>query len=371
MSDTPARFALRQLPLPARLVISGFLLSVGVGYFSALVQLHMQHGSRDGQPLPSPADVVEVFAGLKKVDLTAPPPVSKLERLVTGPLDAAWNGSGSMAAAFYHKDDGEYRRAVKDDPAAKAKIDAERAGEQAAVAAWCRLPDADRRKAYEADAVPHPADAPLTEDYRTEDKANAKVKAILTDRCARCHQKGADQEGYPLEAYEQFTKYLQVPTLETLPGGWVRSDRQVSVEKLTQSTHAHLLSFAVLFSLTGLVFAFTHYPLAVRCVVAPLVLAAQMADVACWWLARVDGVGPLFAQAIVGTGTVVGLGLLTHIGGGLWSLYGRAGRGVLVAFALIAGGGFAVLYSAVLHPALQAEKASKLAPAATAPAAER
>ena len=30
-------------------------------------------------------------------------------------------------------------------------------------------------------------------------------------------------------------------------GGWVDSGRQISLEKLTQSTHAHLLSFAVLF----------------------------------------------------------------------------------------------------------------------------
>ncbi len=358
MPDTPPRFVLRHLPLPARLVLSGFLLSVGVGYFSALVQLHMQHGSRDGEPLPTPADVVEVFAGLKKADPNAPPPVSKLERLVNGPLDGMpWNGSGSMAAAFYHKDGADYKQLVKDDPADKATLDADRAGEQAAVTAWGRLPDADRRAAYEADAVPHAG--PLTAEYQSADKASAKVKAILEARCGRCHAKGAEQEAYPLETYDQIAKYLAVPTLETKPGGWVKSDRQVSVEKLTQSTHAHLLSFAMLFSLTGLLFAFTHYPVWLRCVVAPVVLAGQLADIACWWLARLDGPGPYFAMAIVGTGSVVGLGLLAHIVGGLWSLYGRAGRVVLVAVAIMAGGGFAVLYSSVIQPTLAAEKAGK------------
>lgn len=356
-------FALRQLPLPARLVLGGFLLSVGVGYFSALVQLHMQHGSRDGQPLPTPADVVEVFAGVKRVDPNAPPPVSKLERLVTGPVEgAAWNGSGSMAAAFYHRDGADYKDLVKDGD--KAAVDADRAGEQRAVTAWCRLPDGDRRAAYESDAVPFPADAPLTADYRTADKVGAKVKAILTDRCARCHAKGAEQEAYPLETYDQLAKYLAVPTLE-VRNGWARSDRQVGVEKLTQSTHAHLLSFAVLFTLTGLLFAFTHYPVGVRCVVAPLVLLAQMLDVACWWLARIEGVGPYFAMAIVGTGTVVGLGLVVQIVGGLWSLYGRAGRGVLLALALVAGGGFLVLYTSVIQPTLAAEREAKQASAAT------
>ena len=214
------RLMLRDLPLPARLVLSLFLVSVGVGYFSALVQLHLQHGSRDGEPLPSPADVVEVFAGLKKVDPNAPAPVSKLERLVNGPLEGAtWNGSGSMAAAFHHKDGADYKDRAKD-PEDKPKLIAERQGEQAAVTAWIRLPEADRRKAYEADAVPFPAGTPLTADYLSADKATAKVKTILTDRCARCHQKGAEQESYPLEAYEQFGKYLAVPSLVTLPGGW-------------------------------------------------------------------------------------------------------------------------------------------------------
>jgi hypothetical protein len=270
---------------------------------------------------------------------------------------ATFNGSGSMSAAFFHKDGADYKELAKED---KARVDAERRGEQAAVTAWIRLPDADRRKAYEADSLAFPAGEPLTADYRAGD--TAKVKTVLADRCARCHGKGLEQESYPLEAYDQYAKYLEVPPVTTVKAAgrlWAKSDRQVSVEKLTQSTHAHLLSFAMLFSLTGLLFSFTHYPVGVRLVVAPVVLLAQMLDVSCWWLARIDGVGPYFAYAILGTGTVVGLGLLVQIVGGLWSLYGRAGRGVLAALLLIAGGGFAVLYSGVIQPTLAAEKAAK------------
>src|SRR5262245_6763602 len=82
--------------------------------------------------------------------------------------------------------------------------------------------------------------------------------------------------------------------------------KQMSVESLTQSTHAHLLSFAVLYLCTGLVLAFSSYPGWIRGILAPLVLFAQIADIACWWLARLDGVGPYFAVAILGTGAVVG-----------------------------------------------------------------
>src|SRR5437870_3490109 len=46
MTETPEttrRLTLREAPLPVRLVLSLFLISTGIGYFSALVQLHFQH----------------------------------------------------------------------------------------------------------------------------------------------------------------------------------------------------------------------------------------------------------------------------------------------------------------------------------------
>src|SRR6516162_560596 len=59
---TPARLRLRDLPLSARLVLSAFLISVGCGYFAALVQLHFQHAS-PGNAMPTRDDVVRVFYG--------------------------------------------------------------------------------------------------------------------------------------------------------------------------------------------------------------------------------------------------------------------------------------------------------------------
>src|SRR5688572_3036315 len=101
-----ARFTLRQLPLPAKLVVTTFLLAVGLGYTAAMVQMHFQHTRPDGEPMPMVEDVVEIFAGKRKPKPgeTAAAPVSKLERLVRGPVRGApFNGSGSMAPAFFHK----------------------------------------------------------------------------------------------------------------------------------------------------------------------------------------------------------------------------------------------------------------------------
>ena len=41
----------------------------------------------------------------------------------------------------------------------------------------------------------------------TDAKA-VKVKSIITDRCARCHAAGEEQEDYPMETYEQVAKYF-------------------------------------------------------------------------------------------------------------------------------------------------------------------
>src|SRR5262249_42005102 len=62
MSDTSPRFVLSTLTLPARMVLAVFLMSVGVGYFSALVQLHFQHAT-PGELLPTPENAVAAYSG--------------------------------------------------------------------------------------------------------------------------------------------------------------------------------------------------------------------------------------------------------------------------------------------------------------------
>jgi mono/diheme cytochrome c family protein len=360
MTDCHARFSLRQLPLPAKLVLSCFLVAVGLGYFSALVQLHLQHSSRNGDHLPGVGDVVEVFAGKKKADPShaGDKPVCKLEALVMGPVEGApWNGSGSMAAAFFHKseDGSAFAKLERENPA----IRDQREGERKAIQAWLNAPEADRQKAYDADSFPLPPDRvgqPITPDYLANNGGAAKVKSILTDRCARCHRKGEAQANYPLETYTQVTKYLTVPPAETAVDGWVRSERQMSIEALTQSTHAHLLSFAVLFTLTGLTFAFTNYWYSVRMLFAPLVLVAQVADVSCWWLARIDGPGVYFAMTIIATGGLVGAGLIVQIVGSLFDMYGPKGKVLVLLLLLLGAAALGAVYTEAIAPALSAQK---------------
>ncbi len=359
MASAPSVWNLRELPLPARWVLTCFLLAVGIGYGAALVQLHVQDAA-SGTLLPTVADVVLKYTGKRWFDAAPPRPVSQLEKLIMGPVEGApWNGTGSMAAAFFHKDGAGFKREYeRADDAAKQRLWAEREGERTALRLWIQLPDEQRRASYEHDRfVPPPQEAPstITPDYRHDDGA-IRVRSILNDRCVRCHGAGSEQENFPLETYEQIAKYLEVPVAVEVPpgGGWVRVQPPISIEKLAQTTHAHWLSFSILFAATGLIFALTGYPLAVRCVLAPLTLLAFCADISLWWLARLsEQSGPYWAMLIPLTGGIAGLSLLLQIVLSLYALHGRRGQLIvsLILAAILAIA--ATIYTQQIAPAIQ------------------
>jgi hypothetical protein len=346
------------LPLPAKLVVSAFLISVGVGYFSALVQLHMQHGDRDGNALPTPQNVIERFAGLKEHD--GKPPVSKIGSIISGDPAGGFT-STNMAPAFFGKSSG-YDREVKD--RGQEKVDKEREGERIVFRAWLSLPTAERKAIFDGkEGMPLPHELvgqPLTADYIDAETKRVDFQTLFEGRCLKCHGEGGSNKP-ELFTYAKIEPLVTPPPLDLIDGKYVRSSKQLGIEALTQSTHAHLLSFSMLFGLTGLTFAFTSLPAVVRSVVGPIVLVAQLADISCWWLARLDGVGPYFAQTIMLTGAVVALGLMTQILLSLFDMYGWRGRLILAAGAFAFLAGLGVLTVKIIAPALVEERAKSTA----------
>lgn len=335
-------YTLRDLPLPVKVVATVFLLAVGSGYLSAMVQLHMQD-SKSGKPMPTVADVILKYTGKKKIDPNAPPPapVSRLEALVVNPVVQI--SGQSMSAAFTTADraKGElrYSNAIKGKRLELVEvINAQRHGEQTVFKLWINMPDEERRAAYEGDTFEvAPAQMPnhITNAFRQG--TTVKIKSIIDARCVTCHSKGGDKEDVPLDNYDDLAKFMAVDA-PAVSGDWVKVEEPVSLTKLTQSTHAHLLSFAVLFSLTGLLFALSSYPTGLRCVLGPWVVIAVFADVSLWWLARLsDQWGPYFAMGIIATGGLAGTGLFGQVVLSLFNMYGRTGKivmGVLFAIGL-------------------------------------
>ena len=345
------RIALRQLPLAARLVLSVFLIAVGLGYFSAMIQLHMKHSKKEGEPLPTPADVVEVFAGLKLYDPNEKLPCSQFESLLMGDKYAAEVSKSNMAPAFFAKSKGWAKERSQRGLDVK-KLEAEHQGELDAMLAWIRSDAEPKEASYKNDSFPRPAKIEaITPEFLGPD-GGVKVKSLIEARCQNCHANQAPS----LANYDELKSRITPPSQEIIDGKWVRTAKQPDIERLTQSTHAHLLTFAVLFAMTGLTFAFTSYWSIVRCVLAPVVLIAQVADISCWWLALVPHYGVYFAYSIMATGAVVGMGLSLQIVLSLLNMYGVRGKFavLLLLFGGAAGLGFIGLK--VIQPALDDER---------------
>jgi hypothetical protein len=340
MQSTSSRFLLRDFSFPTRLVLAAFLASVGFGYFAALVQLHFQHAS-SGQLLPGKEETVGAYHGMEGM--------SQLERVLTADESKPFNGGGSMRPAFTTRSVG-WKQAMRDFKKDKDKIQHlrdERDGERLVLLAW--LKDGAKKPFYENDSYPLPEnlkERPITEEYLVDKKAavkEVKLQSIINDRCVRCHRAGTGALGQlPLETYEDIQVYCD----RELSSG-------LSLTRLAQTTHVHLLGFSMLFGLTGLIFSFTSFPGWVRGFFGPFTLVAQLADIACWWLSRSDA---LFAQVLIFTGGLVAIGLAIQITGSLMDLFGRLGKVIIfVLIVAVFSGGYA-LKTGVIDPYLLREK---------------
>jgi hypothetical protein len=360
------RFVLRDLPIASRVVIAAFLMSVGFGYCSALVQLHFQGGTKPGELLPGAPEAQKTYAGER-----GPRPKSHIERLLEADETEKFNGTGQMRTAFTKKSqgwNGTFKEAKEKDAEAKdkgqpetsvKKLLAEREGERLAMLEWLRAGAAE--KSFQKDEFPLPEsfkDQSVTEEFivKEDGMPRLKIKSLLQTRCACCHAPEAgrmkEAESYVLNSYATIKPYAVVST-----------STGMSLTKLAQTTHVHLLGFSMLYGLTGFIFSFTSYPLWFRIFFAPFTLIMQLADIGCWWLARLHSPqGELFGQAIAFTGMLVAIGLMIHIIGTLFDLFSRKGKLVLLVLILIGGIVGGALKAQVIDPYLESEKA----PAATA-----
>lgn len=368
-SDTPSCWSLRDLSLPTRLVIALFLSSVGFGYLSAMVQLHFQ-GAAAGKPLPGPKEVVAIYYGEEQGG------PSQLERLLMTDETKPFSGSGSMRSALTTRSGGNWRGLIQKRATAdrvdlvKAERDlrAERDGEAAVIVDWIRS-GADK-ESYEKDEYSlnerllkalrnRDGQLAFTEKYIFEDDKGVKkalLKTMLEHRCVRCHATtaGSRANQFPLEQYEQVKDYCDP---EGIGGG-------MSLKKLAQTTHVHLLGFSMLYGLTGVIFSLTRYPGWLRVILSPLPLLAQLADISCWWLGRFD---PNFAKLILVTGGIVGMSLAGQIVLSLWDLFDRHGRKVLIVLALLVGATGVLIKERLVDRYLEREGLGAAATERTAP----
>jgi hypothetical protein len=336
-TEEKPRPTLRDLPLAARVALTAFLASVAIGYLAALVQLKVQHAEA-GEMMPTPEKVVKIYHGGDK---------SQIERLVEETnMGLPFNGTGQMRAAFFLEstdydqailDKADFEEGNKEKMAkAKVEVDLEREGEAEALLAWIGRPRLEHgrnteevlqtiKDAYDKDRFVLPDDLqskPITADYIIEEDGQkiCKIKTLFTQRCVRCHKPTARSEAkeYPLDTFTNLTKYV-------LPS------KGLSLNKLAQTTHVHLLGFSMLYGITGIIFAFSSFPGVIRLFLAPAALVAQVVDISFWWLARMEPPhGPMFAKGIVFTGGIVASALALQILLSMFDMFGKVGRAVII-----------------------------------------
>jgi hypothetical protein len=364
-SDTPERWTLYELPCAAKLALAAFLISAGLGYFSALVNLHFQEAT-PGKALPDEDDVVRSYTGKDKA--------SQLERLLTAHPSLPFNGDGSMRRVFMPPKVKATEKSLKlvaarmgldlqknpkllDDPKVREKVRErffeEIDGERVALISWLHRPEAEMKEAYEKDALKR--DEKLKSVHVNPKVVNdddcVQVKSIIENRCVGCHTGTGVGAGaqFPLNDWDEISVYTKPER------------KGKSLPKLALTTHVHLLGFSMLYGLTGLLLALTPLPGWIRVPLAPAALVAQVIDIAFWWLARMDEPhGALFARGIPITGGVVALSLGLQILLTLFSMFGRVGKIVLVVvIAAVIGGGFGVGLKPKIEAYLADERGEK------------
>ncbi len=272
-----------QLPLAWRALASVFVVVIALGYVAALVNLFAQNELVDGQPGMSANDLIlKYHGGYIDVDPDDPPPPRMLEMI-----------DGKMRKNFETEADYQIVRQWILDGADET--------------AFRTAPDLAEERSDPA--VENPAPTPESPNLTPED--------IVIRDCLICHAAdsgetiaetsdfGPNDETVGFARLARFAKGPdpQAKRIYRAPKNW---------RTLALSTHAHLLSVPIFVVIIGALFLWTGWPggssqsrfrIALAC--APLTFFA--ADVSCWWLARLETGGELFALTIGATGALFGI----------------------------------------------------------------
>jgi hypothetical protein len=259
---------LARLSVPAKLLVTLFVLLVGPGYLVATLNIYVQHQDADGEEGMSLDDLKRKFHGIQK---TIQP-------------DATIEVKSSMLDQV--QPDGDMREYL------------DQGGEAAVRGLFTWLED---KQAAEADF----ATAGLAEE------GDPSAQQILTDYCIECHNSdGGDAEDYSFadsaEAEPDLTLVMDYaePEITKIEAEATTIDlKPTNEKKLILITHQHILSIPVFTLLVGALFLMTGFGTGIKLVLGPLPMLAVMLDIGSWWLARYS---EPFIYVIAASGAIFG-----------------------------------------------------------------
>ena len=252
---------LRELPLGARLGLTGMVLTLIIGLIASGVHLAWHHQNRDERPGISVTDVMGAYHGVDAPSKL----VTALER--GHPAELSQSQRDALMDWLLGKRD----------------------------AAGARPPGGNPR---------------ITEDYDNLDLGDNAPREIMAASCMSCHARNvadAKGAGVPLEYLDDVKKLAFTKVISRTP------DRV-----LIMSMHAHATSLGMLSVVLALLLWFSRTPRKLASGLIGLNGLCLFADIASWWLARDSG---LFVYIIVLTGGLANLssGLMAlFVLGELW-----------------------------------------------------
>ena len=241
---------LSRLTLPAKLLVTLFLLVVGPGYLFATANIMLQHQDADLEPGLTVDDLRRTFHGM--------------EKQVTP--DAEITVNSTMLEQV--RPGGDMREYLDE-------------GGQPAVRALTTWLEAEAKEADFAKAG-------------LADAGDPSAQEVLANHCVECHHAdGGDMEDVPLAAdadsppdYSMVFAVAEPEVTKHESGPQTLTLAPTNLKKLVHITHAHILAIPVFTLLVGVLFLMTGFGPRVKLLLAPLPMLAVMLDIGSWWAAR-------------------------------------------------------------------------------------
>jgi hypothetical protein len=265
---------LARLALPAKILLTLFVLVVGPGYLVATANIFFQHQNADLEPGLTLDDLKRTFHGLEK-EVTP---------------DAEITVNSVMLEQV--RPDGDMREYLETggEPAIRALV------------SW-----------LEAEAKEEDFATPAL--FAPDDPS---AQEVLTLYCVECHNSdGGDMEDVPFAATmdDQAEFALVFETAEAdvtvnQEGPQVLTLAPKNIRTLVHVTHAHILTIPVFTMIVGVLFLMTGMGSSIKLLLGPLPMLATLLDIGSWWLARFS---EPFIYVIAAAGAVFGASFALQI----------------------------------------------------------
>ena len=255
------------LPVPAKVMLTCFLILVSAGYLVAVLNIYEHNQDADLEPGLSLDDLRVRYHGWTKPPAPAPaapaPAPKEGEPAATAPAAPAGPVSPMLKMVL---------------PGGGMRKYLDKGGETSARALVSWLQAGSKKEDFAREGV-----------FKEGDPS---VSDVLEEQCIKCHNaQSGKKKDVPYAATAKSTPEYEMVAKQALASAAASRGEAVylapmALSELIQSTHAHILSIPVFALAVGCLFFLTGQRPAVKAVLGPLPMIGAMLDIGGWWLAR-------------------------------------------------------------------------------------